>query len=218
MQKIMYAASWIVFALFVGLSCTANWMHGDGWAASSMLAVVPIGFAASVFIYEGLIAAGRSAFRQYWWQHLVFGALCGATGFASYMGLLGMEEDHGIDGIHKWAIPLAFDGVVAVSSIGIRAFAPTHIPVLTRPRVPRAVPSHPAVVSRDVPAVVSASVPQDKPVVSRRDKDSDLRDKAFRMLAEGRDKRDVAAAVGRDVRTLNRWVRSRDKDQVEGVR
>lgn len=202
MRKTMKVISWLVFLAFIALSSYANYLHGDSLIAGGMLAVVPVGFAASVFILEGLISAQRASR----WTFGGIGAVALASGVASYLGLYGMAIDAGIGRGQSVLMPLAFDGVVLVASMGIRGFSLSHVPARV-PRVRR--PSVPATVTP-----VSVSQP-DVPVKVSRVPSGDMAEKVAKaraLVAEGRDKADVAETMGISIRTLNRYL----KDQVDG--
>lgn len=119
MNRPMKAVSWLVFLTFIGLSSFANWEHGTTRISSFMLAVVPVGFAASIFILEGIVSAGKATI----WSYAGITFVAAAAGIASYLGLYGMARDSGIPIVQSALLPLAFDGVVAVASMGIRAFS-----------------------------------------------------------------------------------------------
>jgi len=195
MRKVMKTVCWLVFLAFIGLSSFANWEHGTTRISSFMLAVVPVGFAASVFILEGLISAQKASRSTF----AAIGFVALASGVASYLGLFGMARDAGIPLVQAALLPLSFDGVVLVASMGIRGFSPAHVP--TRPRS----------VSRTKAAAVPAAANPVTAAVPEVSGPNDKRDKAFRMLAEGRDKSDVAQTVGVSVRTLNRWITQKEE-------
>lgn len=201
MRKVMKGICWLVFLAFIGLSSFANWEHGTTRISSFMLAVVPVGFAASIFILEGIVAAGKASRWAY--AGIIF--VASAAGVASYLGLYGMARDSGIPVVQSALLPLAFDGVVAVASMGIRAFSLSHVPAA--PRTPRrkAVSAPQDTVSQPTEARVPATEPVSRAAVPA----DGQRDKAFAMIDEGRDKKDVAETVGVSVRTLNRWLSQR---------
>lgn len=118
MRFVMKLVCWAVFLVFIGLSSFANWEHGHTFHAKFMLAVVPVGFAATVFILEAISSNGRATRLTY--AGVMFVAT--AAGVASYIGLYGMAIDNQIGRAQALLMPLAFDGVVAVASMGIRAF------------------------------------------------------------------------------------------------
>lgn len=128
----MKLVSWLVFLTFVGLSAFANYQHGQDRLAGFLLAIVPVGFAVVVFIVEALHAAGRAT----GWLYLGAGLVGGGAGVASYLGLFGMARDHGVQLVPALLLPLAFDGVVAVASMGIRGFAGALAPEHTPERAP----------------------------------------------------------------------------------
>jgi hypothetical protein len=119
MRRLMKSLCWLIFLAFIGLSSFANWEHGTTSISSFMLAVVPVGFAASIFILEGIVAVGKATK----WTYLGIIFVAAAAGIASYLGLYGMARDSGIPIVQSALLPLAFDGVVAVASMGIRAFS-----------------------------------------------------------------------------------------------
>lgn len=200
MRKTMKVISWLVFLGFIALSGYANYLHGRSMIAGGMLAVVPVGFAASVFILEGLISAGKA-------HRATFGAIffvALASGVASYLGLYGMAIDSGISRAQSLLLPLSFDGVVLVASMGIRGFSLTPAPKVSRSRpvrVPADVPTGVPVSQGHVPALSQADVPPDPPV-SRAGWDRDL---ARKLLSEGQLSRaDIAARVGCSRKSIDR--------------
>lgn len=118
----MKGVCWLVFLAFIGLSSFANWEHGTTRISAFMLAVVPVGFAASIFILEGIVSAGKATKWSY--AGIIF--VAAAAGIASYLGLYGMARESDIPLVQSALLPLAFDGVVAVASMGIRAFSVIH--------------------------------------------------------------------------------------------
>lgn len=219
MRKTMKIISWLVFLGFIALSSYANYLHGDSLVAGGMLAVVPVGFAASVFILEGLISAGRSSR----WTFAAIGFVALASGVASYLGLYGMAIDAGIGRAQAVLMPLAFDGVVLVASMGIRGFSLTHVP----PRVPRVKPARvpaPVPVAVDtVPAVSLPDVPASSghvpTVTSPRGPGRDTWDKALarKLLAEGvLSHRDIAERVGCSRKSVDRLAQTLAPGEVDG--
>lgn len=215
MRKAMKAISWLVFLAFIALSSYANWLHGTVPVARFMLAVVPVGFAASVFILEGLISAGKASRSTF----AAIGFVAFASGVASYLGLYGMARDSGIGLAQAVLMPLAFDGVVLVASMGIRGFsAVAHVPAprpVSRPRVPRVKDNVPAVslpVSEDVPAieghVPEADVPMSLPGATVRDTVPRAvgwdRELAVKLLSEGVPRKDIAQRCGTSRKTIDR--------------
>lgn len=198
MRKTMKVISWLVFLGFIALSSYANFLHGADLIAGGMLAVVPVGFAASVFILEGLISAGKASR----WTFGAIGAVALASGVASYLGLYGMAIDAGIGRGQAVLMPLAFDGVVLVASMGIRGFSlVAHVPAVPRAkrvRVPAVVP-----VTEDKPSGVPVPVSQpDVPVTRATGWDKDL---ARKLLAEGElSRKDIAARVGCSRKSIDR--------------
>lgn len=210
MRKTMKVISWLVFLAFIALSSYANFLHGRSLVAGGMLAVVPVGFAASVFILEGLISAGKESR----WTFGAIGAVALASGVASYMGLYGMAIDAEISRGQALLMPLAFDGVVLVASMGIRGFSLSQVSVPVR--VPRA-RRVPVRVPTDVPAVSQADVPHVPTVVSRPGKAREWdRDKARRLLAEGRTRKEIAELCGVSRKSIDRLAESLSTDQVDG--
>lgn len=201
MRKAMRSISWLVFLAFIGLSSYANYLHGSTPHARIMLAVVPVGFAASVFIFEGLITQGRVS----WWTFGAIGFVALASGVASYLGLFGMARDSGVPLVQSLLLPLSFDGVVLVSSMGIRGFS-LHVPA-PRPRATRTAAARPAPDAPQDTTGTEASAPMSRPLSAPVPQDDRVA-KALAMLAEGRDKADVAETIGCTVRTLNRWIKS----------
>lgn len=192
MRKAMKGISWLVFLAFIALSSFANWMHGATFHAQIMLAVVPVGFAAAVFLFEGMSAAGKTQL----WQTVGVGFVALCAGVASYLGLFGMARDNGIPIVQAALLPLAYDGVVAVASMAIRAFSV--VPASVRPPVRRApvrVPASVPDITEDKPAIESAPVSR----TAKWDKD-----KAAALLAEGRDRADIAETLGISTKTLGR--------------
>lgn len=114
----MKAFAWFVFLAFVGISSTANYFHGDDRTAGLLLATVPVGFAVVVFLLEGLHAKGKATRAV----TALLAVVAGGAGIASYLGLYGMAREHGVQQVPALLLPLAFDGVVAVASLTIRAF------------------------------------------------------------------------------------------------
>jgi hypothetical protein len=146
----MRLISWLVFLAFIGLSAFANYAHGQDALAGFLLAIVPVGFAVVVFLYEALHAAGRVT-RLTTAAAVVVG---GGAGVASYLGLFGMAREHGVQLVPALLLPLAFDGVVAVASMGIRGFAFLLVPPAVAPAEERS--PIPASVPHDVPPVLPA--------------------------------------------------------------
>lgn len=214
MRKTMKVISWLVFLAFIALSSYANYLHGESMIAGGMLAVVPVGFAASVFILEGLISAGKASR----WTFAGIGAVALASGVASYLGLYGMAIDAGIGRGQSVLMPLAFDGVVLVASMGIRGFSLTHVPPavrvtrVKRERVPDRVsqPDVPAA-TRTVPDPDLSPVTEAKPSRVKWDKD-----KARTLLAEGRPRKEVAELCGVSRKTIDRFADSLSTEQVDG--
>lgn len=127
----MQTSCWLVFLIFIGLSSFANWEHGNTRISSFMLAVVPVGFAASIFILEGIVSVGKATA----WTYAGIAFVAAAAGVASYLGLYGMARESGIPIVQSSLLPLAFDGVVAVASMGIRAFSIPHTEEISPPSV-----------------------------------------------------------------------------------
>lgn len=118
----MQTSCWLVFLIFIGLSSFANWEHGNTRISSFMLAVVPVGFAASIFILEGVVSVDKATR----WTYVGITFVAAAAGVANYLGLYGMARESGIPIVQSSLLPLAFDGVVAVAAMGIRAFSLPH--------------------------------------------------------------------------------------------
>jgi Helix-turn-helix domain of resolvase len=211
MRKTMKALSWLVFLAFIGLSSYANWLHGLTPHARTMLAVVPVGFAASVFILEGLISAGKAGR----WTFGAIGFVALASGVASYLGLFGMARDSGVPLVQALLLPLAFDGVVLVASMGIRGFSLSHVSLPQRPsrvrRVPARVPADVPMSQGHVPAEVShtdvrvpeADVPVSRPRTRAKMSDEDM-SLVSKLLSEGVPRRDIAERLGVSRKTIDR--------------
>jgi len=113
----MKAIAWTVFVSFIAISATANFMHGQDRLGGAMMAVIPVGFAATIFLVESMISKGHRSR----WAFLAAGVVGTGAGIASYVGLYTMAMDHGVPQAVAALLPLAYDGVVAVASLAIRA-------------------------------------------------------------------------------------------------
>jgi hypothetical protein len=125
----MRAIAWIVFLSFIAVSAAANYLHGEDALAGFLMAVVPIGFAAVIFLVESLVSRRKGGKALYF----AAGVVGAGAGVASYVGLATMAIDHNIHPVVSYLLPLAYDGVVAVASLAIRGLAPDHEPVQTGP-------------------------------------------------------------------------------------
>lgn len=118
----MKAIAWIVFLTFIGISATANFLHGDDRLAGGLMAVVPIGFAAVMFLVESMAARQKGSKALY----IAAGVVALGAGVASYAGLVTMALDHKVPGLVAYLLPLAYDGVVVVASLAIRGAGSVH--------------------------------------------------------------------------------------------
>jgi hypothetical protein len=119
----MKGIAWTVFLTFIGISATANFLHGDDRLAGGLMAVVPIGFAAVMFLVESMAARQKGSTGLY----LAAGVVALGAGVASYAGLVTMALDHKVPGIVAYLLPLAYDGVVVVASLSIRGAGSVHM-------------------------------------------------------------------------------------------
>lgn len=202
----MQTSCWLVFLIFIGLSSFANWEHGNTRISSFMLAVVPVGFAASIFILEGIVSVDKATR----WTYAGIAFVAAAAGVASYLGLYGMARESGIPIVQSSLLPLAFDGVVAVASMGIRAFSLPHVEQSPPD------PSLPSVEQSPEQREISAEEPAEEivetaPVVSaspRKERSPrsswDVR-KVGEMLLAGERHGDIISATGIGRSTLGRY-------------
>lgn len=204
----MQTSCWLVFLIFIGLSSFANWEHGNTRISSFMLAVVPVGFAASIFILEGIVSVGKATA----WTYAGIAFVAAAAGVASYLGLYGMARESGIPIVQSSLLPLAFDGVVAVASMGIRAFSIPHTEEHPTPSLlieERAEISSVEEATETAPAEIEEAMEEiSAPVRKERAPRSswDVRKVAEMLLAEER-QADIISATGIGRSTLGRYSR-----------
>lgn len=204
----MQTSCWLVFLIFIGLSSFANWEHGNTPISSFMLAVVPVGFAASIFILEGIVSVGKATR----WTYAGIAFVAAAAGVASYIGLYGMARESGIPIVQSSLLPLAFDGVVAVASMGIRAFSVPHAEELSPTPSPlvEAYPTEQRETSTEesVEEIVEEAPAVSAPPRKERSPRSswDVRKVAEMLLAEER-QGDIISATGIGRSTLGRYSR-----------
>lgn len=118
----MKVVAWFVFLAFIGVSAVANFLHGEDRLGGALMAVVPVGFAAVIFLLEALVARGKGSLPLYA-AAIVVG---GGAGIASYVGLATMALDHKVPAFVAYLLPLAYDGVVMVASLAIRGLGADH--------------------------------------------------------------------------------------------
>ncbi len=232
MRVLMKLICWAVFLTFIALSSFANWEHGSTFHASFMLAVVPVGFAATVFILEGILSAGKGGWMTYTGVTFV----AAAAGIASYIGLYGMARDNGIGVTQAALMPLAFDGVVAVASMGVRAFSTPLADKAVRlddarPATPRKVVAASTAKTsvdqrKDLPELGEAAPsmplpappsivhpparrarPAAKPSTARRSASPD-RELAVKRVLAGESASEVARSLGIPVRNVQIWAKA----------
>ena len=129
----MKVVAWFVFLAFIGVSAVANFLHGEDRLGGALMAVVPVGFAAVIFLLEALVARGKGSLPLYA-AAIVVG---GGAGIASYVGLATMALDHKVPAFVAYLLPLAYDGVVMVASLAIRGLGADHrsVQMNTQPSV-----------------------------------------------------------------------------------
>jgi hypothetical protein len=118
-------AAWAIYMIFIGLSSAANAMHAQDPIGAFLSAVLPVALALSTFLLERVRSSGGAN------QARIMGTVLVALGTAvgSFLHLYGLARDHGESRVTAALIPLAFDGVMLVSSMTIM--------VLSRERAPR---------------------------------------------------------------------------------
>lgn len=112
------AAAWTIFLTWVGISAAANYAHGTDAVSGALMAMAPIGFAATTGLLETLWAKGL---QLGWPSALAMIMVATAAGVASYVGLSGLAIEHGMSSLVAYLSPVAFDGVVLASSLAVRA-------------------------------------------------------------------------------------------------
>lgn len=191
MNRDQLVAGGVAIAAF---ACSATHIYTVAKASGNIApiaAVHPIGLDGLIYIGMRAVSNGR---RWQGWLATIYGVAMSLTFNAvSYAGV-GMPA-----AVMAVAMPLAL--VLGVLVVGHE-----------RVTVAEPVPVIPAKVSRARTAAVPAPV-ADVPAVTREAiaavpdvTDDDRAVKVRAMLAEGRDKADVAATMGISVRTLNRWL------------
>lgn len=110
-------SAWSIFLTFVGISAVANYLHGADALAGFLMAMAPIGFAATMAILETIVI------KVSWTSRLAMAIVATGSGVASYIGLYSLARDHHVHQVNAALLPLAFDGVVLASSLAIRSLS-----------------------------------------------------------------------------------------------
>lgn len=110
-------AAWLIFLTFVGISAVANYLHGADALAGFLMAMAPIGFAATMAMLETIVV------KVSWTSRLAMAVVATGSGVASYIGLYSLAREHHVSKPVAILLPLAFDGVVLASSLAIRSLS-----------------------------------------------------------------------------------------------